>query len=78
MQGLTTIEGWTMTQHAEICDLRLFNSSGLTRDIQPLSMLPTRRDIAGLMAIDISFDVPHSARSVWCGNVRDIMLRATR
>ena len=58
MQGLTTIEDQTMNQHADVPHLALFNTSGLTRDIQALSVLPTRSDIRNLMEINIFFRRP--------------------
>ena len=58
MQGLTTIEEWTMSQHARLPKLALFNVSGVTRNIQRLSRLPTRSKIRNLMAIDTFFRYP--------------------
>ena len=57
MQGLTTLER-TMAEHASNADLALFNTSSLTRDLQPLSGLPTRSDIRNLLDIDIFFRRP--------------------
>ena len=54
MQGLTTLEE-TMAQHANDPDLALFNTSGLTRNIRPPTLLPTRSIIRDLLDIDIFF-----------------------
>ena len=58
MQGLTTIESRTMTEHATEAGLSLFNTTCITREIQSLSRLPTRDDIRDLMSIGVFFDRP--------------------
>ena len=58
MQGLTTIEGMTMTEHTNRSDLSLFNTSSITRNIGLISELPTRDNIRDLMNIDIFYQFP--------------------
>ena len=47
-----------MNEHATKSELSLFNTTSITRNIQPLSILPTRDDIRALMNIDTFFQRP--------------------